>query len=382
MRDRRRLLNDRQLIASSALFDDVWYLEQYPDVAAAGMDPALHYMQYGAREGRNPSPRFDTRWYLQQHEDVERAGINPLVHFVKFGAAEGRDIRPVHNRRAPPEFHVGGRSYRMNDLQVDALASLASWEVWEAWEAWLDPVFQAALQCRPGAFLDVGVNLGQTLLKILSFDPSREYVGFEPQPACCFMVQRFIEENKLANCKMVPVGLYNCDRIITLHGAADDYSPAATVVDGFRPAGFYGSRRFVSVRKGDDVLAEINLRSADIIKVDVEGSELEVFEGLSKTLRSSMPLLIFEVLNHFIAATGSPLDEETIQFRELRLRKLEDLVRGVGYEVLNICPGNQLRKVRKIVPEVSADLSNTNYIAVAPQDLEQFLRAFPGQYSD
>ena len=266
----------------------------------------------------------------------------------------------------------------MNELLVNAFASSAPWE---DWEAWLDSVFQSALRCRPGAFLDVGVNLGQTMLKLLAFDPSRPYIGFEPQPACCFMVQRFIDENQLGNCRIVPVGLYNADRIVKLYGGSDDYSALATVVDGFRPASFYSSQRYVSVRKGDDVLAEINLGPVDIIKVDVEGGELEVFEGLAKTMQSTMPMLVFEVLNHFIVATGSELDKETIQFRELRLEKMEQLIRGMGYEILNVCPGNQLRNVHKIVPLVSSDLSRTNYLAIAPSDLHAFLRVFPGQYS-
>lgn len=34
--------------------DTNWYLKQYPDVAAAGMDAQIHYKRYGAREGRLP----------------------------------------------------------------------------------------------------------------------------------------------------------------------------------------------------------------------------------------------------------------------------------------------------------------------------------------
>lgn len=42
-------------IAKSGLFDSAWYLRQYPDVLAAGIDPILHYVRYGEREGRKPS---------------------------------------------------------------------------------------------------------------------------------------------------------------------------------------------------------------------------------------------------------------------------------------------------------------------------------------
>lgn len=36
-------------------FDADWYLEQYPDVAASGMDPLEHYLKFGSAEGRLPS---------------------------------------------------------------------------------------------------------------------------------------------------------------------------------------------------------------------------------------------------------------------------------------------------------------------------------------
>lgn len=35
-------------------FNKTWYLEQYPDVAAAGIDPLLHYLTFGQKEGRWP----------------------------------------------------------------------------------------------------------------------------------------------------------------------------------------------------------------------------------------------------------------------------------------------------------------------------------------
>ncbi|MDO5533309.1 MAG: glycosyltransferase family 4 protein [Propionibacteriaceae bacterium] len=37
-------------------FDPAWYLEQYPDVEAAGMAPLAHYLQYGRSMGRQAVP--------------------------------------------------------------------------------------------------------------------------------------------------------------------------------------------------------------------------------------------------------------------------------------------------------------------------------------
>lgn len=77
-------------VRESGMFDETWYVQRYPDVAAAGHDPIAHYLQFGAKEMRNPSPRFDTSWYLNHYPDVAKEGMNPLLHYIKFGQKEGR----------------------------------------------------------------------------------------------------------------------------------------------------------------------------------------------------------------------------------------------------------------------------------------------------
>ena len=84
-----------QILEGSDLFDGEWYCRTYPDVAAAKFDPALHYLIYGAKEGRNPSALFDTNFYLARYPDVARSGLNPLLHFIRWGLAEGRSPRPA-----------------------------------------------------------------------------------------------------------------------------------------------------------------------------------------------------------------------------------------------------------------------------------------------
>ena len=83
-----------RLVRSSPLFDRNWYLEEYPDVRAAGVDPALHYVRHGAAGFRDPGPRFDTAWYLAYYSDVAASGMNPLAHYLRYGAREGRHARP------------------------------------------------------------------------------------------------------------------------------------------------------------------------------------------------------------------------------------------------------------------------------------------------
>ena len=84
----------------SPLFDSQYYLEQNPDVATAlaggdfSGDPLLHYVESGAQEGRDPNPFFDSDYYLDSNSDVAAAEFNPLEHYVLFGSSEGRDPSP------------------------------------------------------------------------------------------------------------------------------------------------------------------------------------------------------------------------------------------------------------------------------------------------
>lgn len=82
--------DDITTVAVSKFFDANWYLAQYQDVRALGIDPAWHYIAYGAREGRDPGPQFSTLWYFARNPDVQRLGLNPLLHYHRHGAAEGR----------------------------------------------------------------------------------------------------------------------------------------------------------------------------------------------------------------------------------------------------------------------------------------------------
>lgn len=79
---------DREIAAPE--FDPAYYLQANPDVAKSGIDPLTHFLEFGWREGRDPSPRFSVRGYLDTNPDVAEAGINPLIHYLKAGRREGR----------------------------------------------------------------------------------------------------------------------------------------------------------------------------------------------------------------------------------------------------------------------------------------------------
>lgn len=89
---RLRTAIDQRALVRSDLFDPEFYLQRNPDVAAAGLDPAMHYLMLGGRERRDPSALFSSAGYLEIHPDVAASPANPLIHYLRSGHAENRAI--------------------------------------------------------------------------------------------------------------------------------------------------------------------------------------------------------------------------------------------------------------------------------------------------
>ncbi|WP_434986168.1 hypothetical protein [Vreelandella zhaodongensis] len=110
-RYKKALPKQLAMLEASPLFNADWYLEQYPDVAKAGIKPAEHFIKFGAIDGRNPGPQFNTDFYLTRYADVAASGQHPLLHYLRYGIAEQRETRvPQHHLPAPQTPAKGGEA--------------------------------------------------------------------------------------------------------------------------------------------------------------------------------------------------------------------------------------------------------------------------------
>ena len=85
--DLKRLPKDMKskykIIKSSGLFDEQWYLNEYPEVDRSGINPVIHFIKYGAKEGRKPSKEFDLIRYEYENDDIELQGIDLYLHYIQ-----------------------------------------------------------------------------------------------------------------------------------------------------------------------------------------------------------------------------------------------------------------------------------------------------------
>ena len=45
-----------EILRKANIVDEAWYIANYSDVAASGINPTLHYITHGKKEGRKPKP--------------------------------------------------------------------------------------------------------------------------------------------------------------------------------------------------------------------------------------------------------------------------------------------------------------------------------------
>ncbi|WP_342362794.1 FkbM family methyltransferase [Terrarubrum flagellatum] len=155
-------------------------------------------------------------------------------------------------------------------------------------------------------FMDVGANCGQSIISFKSVNPEAQIRSFEPATfsfAIASRVARVFQEAQVFNFGLsdrttrLPIFTPVIDGLLVTPLSALD--PSA-----FEPNGTMHRFLMEDIAKGADVSLfsqEIELRrgdefalSPDVIKIDVEGAELQVLAGLEETIGAHRPLIMTE----------------------------------------------------------------------------------------
>jgi len=231
-------------------------------------------------------------------------------------------------------------------------------------ELWLDDIIEKILVNKPGTFIDVGVHIGQTLLKVKSINANTDYLGFEPNQLCCFYVEELIKANNFQDCKIIPVGISKKADLLKLFMKNEDGS-SSSIIEDFRDKSYYSSEKYVPVFEGDYLLKIIDIDAISIIKIDVEGAELEVIQGLTSSIKQYQPYIICEVL---------PVYDESTELGKLRKERQENLVNlliQAEYKIFRIIDKGKLVPLENF--EIHSDLSLCEYIFLPKNETNYFL---------
>ena len=137
-------------------------------------------------------------------------------------------------------------------------------------------------------FYDIGSNTGLFALDMSKSVPNLTVFAFEPQPSLAGHIRRSIEKNGFAQVKLLEVLLGKEEGESSLF--LTSHSIHASVIP--REEHFREIRR--PLRSLDGLVAAGEIAPPDVIKIDVEGSEMRVFEGAEATLKNHQPSIVFE----------------------------------------------------------------------------------------
>ena len=145
-------------------------------------------------------------------------------------------------------------------------------------------------------FYDVGANIGLYSWLCRKLSSNRKILAFEPDPKNFELLQMTKENSKIKNINLFNIALSN--RMETVSFQQDTLTSATGMIsDGQTPwIEKYLGQETNSIQVNTDYLDNKTFKTQDpsLIKIDVEGHELEVLRGGEKKLSQCKPLLLIE----------------------------------------------------------------------------------------
>lgn len=155
---------------------------------------------------------------------------------------------------------------------------------------------------EPGqAVLDVGANYGHfTMAAAAAVGPQGRVLAVEPNPAAYARLACHVALNRLDQVRTLQIGLSDAPGELELFVPGINSGEAS-----FAPGPYDNVRRVTCpVQTGDMILSG---QAVDFIKIDVEGFELNVLQGLQDTLAQGAPLILTEVVARHLARAGATI---------------------------------------------------------------------------
>jgi FkbM family methyltransferase len=156
------------------------------------------------------------------------------------------------------------------------------------------PVLSALLKgaAAPNV-LDVGANNGAFMVLVKAINPGAEVHCFEPFPMLANFLSDLVKRNSFEGVFVNNLLVGETDDVRKLYFTRGS-TVTASVVEDFQAS--FNSHIEAEQQSLDSYVAKSTLNEISLIKIDVEGGELEVIEGAVETLKAFRPNLLLELL--------------------------------------------------------------------------------------
>ncbi|HEY1273206.1 MAG TPA: FkbM family methyltransferase [Bryobacteraceae bacterium] len=191
------------------------------------------------------------------------------------------------------------------DLVARSILETGSWE---------PPVTQAATEIlkKDAVMIDVGAHIGYySILASKAVGPGGKVVAVEPNPST---LRRLYKNLQLSNASNVVVEeVANTDRETMLQFFESSFSNSGmsslSEANAIRAPGHSVVTTTVRGRPLDAIVRELGLRRVDLVKIDVEGAEVQVLKGMRETLTKLHPVLLVEMDAEQLANMGTSIEQ-------------------------------------------------------------------------
>jgi len=196
---------------------------------------------------------------------------------------------------------------------------------------------------RPGAtVIDVGSNIGAHTLRLAAcVGPAGRVVAVEPTRYAYGRLQEHLLLNpQLASRIILLQAMLTGSPQSELAENIDSSWPLETPIDAHpEHAGVAKSTTGAAVRTLDDVVSDLDLKSVDYLKLDVDGYEVQVLRGARNTLRRFGPVIFFEHAPYGVKEKGYDPGE------------IAEILTGAGYRFTDL-KGRTLATGQYRLPEI------------------------------
>lgn len=159
-------------------------------------------------------------------------------------------------------------------------------------EIFLEQIYSIKLENSKPFIIDVGSHIGLSIIYFKSIYPQSTILGFEPNPISFDILNENLNQNGLMNNVVLHnIGLSNIIGSTKLYidNSNDLWNSNSSLVKG----SWTGKEKLASIDIRVNKLSTFIERKVDLLKIDVEGSELKILEDLDNSKK-------FELINNLL----------------------------------------------------------------------------------
>lgn len=204
---------------------------------------------------------------------------------------------------------------------------------------------------------DIGANIGYyTLLESKKVEDEGKIIAIEPSPINFKLLQKNIQNENVTNVELYQIA--GGDHDGTIKFFLDPHSNLSRIISNEEKVPENGEIVEVPIKKLDSFLETSAINTLDFIRMDVEGYEFNILEGMKDTIKKFKPMIQMEVHTSLLG------NEKT--------KKLLEWFMSENYEVVYYiirqldCPMvGDIKDVKKYSLQKLLDLLNNNKLPPA-----------------